>query len=450
MTMRQTLSADVLRRLCVGAAWLLVFPAAALAQEQELECQLTGSRGTEDAAAALQEAQATDSPDEAQALYARAMESLRPWLQGDDPAVFLLAANAQIGLKDYLAAHGTLNKFIQIAPECAQVASDTRYNAWVNIYNDAIQAYQTGDIEGALGHFEVANIVYEDIRALNNAALLYLEQGNDEKAIETYRAALDAGGEQDQVRQALTGLGDLLLASDRQEEAASAFESYLEQFPDDVTVRVNYALALSDTGQGEEATEIFNEVLSRTDLDAELWVQVGVGLYNSGDYARASEAFGNARAQNPYNKEAMENYVNASVQSNDASAAVLALADSLIAWYPYDAANYQLLASVLAKNDEDRKAMEVLQAGETTDIVFHSVQIARVEEGSYVVRGVLEAREAGGAIQIPFEFVGADGQVVATEMLSKPRPALESRERFELNVTGSEPIMGFRYRKSGS
>lgn len=448
MTMRQTLSADALRRLFVGAAWLLVFPAAVLAQEQE--CQLTGSGATNDAAAALQQAQEADSPDEAQSAFANALESLRPWLEGDDAAVYLLAANAQIGLKDYLAAHGLLNKFAEIAPECGQVASDTRYNAWVNIYNDAIEAYQVGDTEGALGHFEIANVVYQDIRALNNTALLYLEGGNDEKAIETYRAALDIGGEQDQVRAALTGLGDLLLASGRQEEAASAYASYLEQFPDDVALRVSYALALSDMGQAEEASEIFNDVLARTDLNAELWVQVGVGLYNSGDYERAAEAFANARSQNPFNKEAMENYVNASVQAENASDAIVALADSLTSWYPYDAANYQLLASALADQGDNQAAMQVLQDGETTEIVFHAVQIAEVEEGSYIVRGVLEAREAIGAIEIPFEFLGAAGQVVATQVLSMPTPSPESRERFELSVTGSEPIMGFRYGKSGS
>ncbi len=448
MTMRETLSADALRRLFVGAAWLLVFPAAVLAQEQE--CQLTGSRSTNDAAAALQKGQTAETPEEAQAAFAEALESLQPWLEGDDPAVYLLAANAQIGLKDYLAAHGILNKFEEIAPECAQVASDTRYNAWVNIYNDAIEAYQAGDTEAALGHFEIANVVYEDIRAFNNAALLYLEQGNEEKAIETYRAALDVGGEQDQVRAALTGLGDLLLASGRQEEAASAYESYLEQFPDDVALRVSHALALSDMGQDEQASEIFNDVLSRTDLDDDLWVQVGVGLYNSGDYARAVEAFGNARTQNPYNKEAMENYVNASVQADNPSEPVLALADSLTTWYPYDAANYQLLASALAAGNNDRQAMQVLQEGETTEIVFHSVQIAEVQEGSYIVRGVLEAREAIGAIAIPFEFLGAGGQVVATEMLSMPTLTPASRERFELDVTASEPIMGFRYKKNGS
>jgi tetratricopeptide (TPR) repeat protein len=448
MTMRQTHSVGDLRRLFVGAAWLLVFPAAVLAQEQE--CQLTGSRATNGAAAALQRAQATESPDEAQAAFSSALESLRPWLEGDDPAVYLLAANAQIGLKDYLAAHGILNKFVEIAPECGQVASDTRYNAWVNIYNDAIEAYQAGDTEGALGHFEIANVVYEDIRAFNNTALLYIEQGDDEKAIETYRAALDVGGEQDQVRAALTGLGDLLLASGRQEEAASAYASYLEQFPDDVALRVSHALALSDMGQTEQATEIFNDVLSRTDLDADLWVQVGVGLYNSGDYPRAAEAFANARGQNPYNKEAMENWVNASVQADDASEPVLALADSLTVWYPYDAANYQLFASALAADDNDRQAMQVLQDGETTEIVFHSVQIAEVEEGSYIVRGILEAREAVSAIEIPFEFLGAGGQVVATEMLTMPTPAPQSRERFELNVTVGEPVMGFRYKRSGS
>jgi tetratricopeptide (TPR) repeat protein len=313
----------------------------------------------------------------------------------------------------------------------------------------AIQAYQEGDVESALGHFEVANVMYKDIRGFNNTALLYIEQGNTEAAIEAYRSGLEVDGDQAALSQLVAGLGDLLLSSDRGDEAIEAYAAYLERFPDDVVVQIGYAMALNDLDRADEATAIFGEVLGRNDLTAEQWVVVGVGLYNAGDYERSREAFGSARTGNPYSKEAMEGYVNASVQSGNATE-VLALADTLISWYPYDNANYQLLASALAKANDDQQAMRVLQDGETTAIIFHSVQLAEISTGTYLVRGVLEAREApSSGIDIPFEFLGTDGSVVTAESLSMSAAAGE-RESFELSVSSPVPVVGFRYKKSGS
>jgi tetratricopeptide (TPR) repeat protein len=438
--------AGALCRISLAAVWLMTVPAVATAQE---ECELVGSEATNSAAEALQAAQAAADREAALPHYSDAYASLERYLGGDDPAVFLLAANAKIGLREFADAHTLLTQFIQIAPECGKVATETRYSAWVDLYNMAIQAYQEGDTETALGHFEVANVMYKDIRAFNNAALLYVEQGDTEAAIETYRSGLEVDGDQESLAQLVAGLGDLLISTNRAGEAIEAYEGYLEKFPTDVVVQISYAMALSDEGRGDEATAIFGEILGRTDLTDEQWVVVGVGLYNAGDYERSRGAFGNARAANPYNKEAMENYVNASVQAGNAEP-VLALADTLISWYPYDNANYQLLASALAKADQDQRAMGVLQDGESTDVVFHSVQIAEVDSGSYVVRGILEVREsAGGGVQIPFEFLGADGTVVASESLSMSA-AVGAREPFDLNVSSAVPIMGFRYGKSGS
>ena len=146
----------------------------------------------------------------------------------------------------------------------------------------------------------------------------------------------------------------------------------------------------------------------------------------------------------------MENLVNASVQAGDV-AAVLPLADTLINWYPYDQNNYQLKASALAKANQDQEAMRVLQQGETTEVTFQYVQMGQASSGQYVVQGSLQARGAAGSpLSIPFEFLGAGGEVVATETLDMQAPAAGETERFELRIDSGVPIMGFRYKKSGA
>ncbi len=451
--MRQT---DTSRRGALGvliaAAALIASPALGNAQEP-VECELVGTTGTNEAADALQAAGEATTPEAAAAAYAEAYAALEDELDDDNAAVLLLAAQAKIGLGEFDAAHALLDQFVELAPECAQYGMETRFNGWVQLYNVAINAYQDGDIESALATFEQANAFYPDPRSYTNAALLYIEAGDAAKAIETYQAALAAeypDPDPEQMRGLVTGLGDLLVSEDRGEEALTVYATYLEENPEDIQVQIGYASALADQGRGEESSAIFGELLSRTDLSATQWVAVGVGLYNAQVWARAAEAFAKARVDNPFNKEAMENLVNASVQAGDVDA-VLPLADTLIDWYPYDQNNYQLKASALAKANEDQEAMRVLQEGESTEITFHFVQMGQASGGEYVVQGSLEARgAAGSALSIPFEFLGTGGEVVTTETLVMQAPAAGQTERFELRVASGVPIMGFRYKKSGA
>ncbi|MFV1987292.1 MAG: tetratricopeptide repeat protein, partial [Gemmatimonadota bacterium] len=314
-----------------------------------------------------------------------------------------------------------------------------------------IEQYSDGDLPAALESFGGANDFRPDLRSYNNLALIHTEQGDMAAAIATYEDGLanaSDGADADQIRSAVRGLGDALVSEGRGAEAIEAYQTYLESYPEDVVVRISYALALSDADRGDEASEIFSSVLSRDDLSPQQWVEVGVGLYNSSDYEGSATAFGKARAANPFNKEAMENFVNASVQANRPGP-VLALADTLVAWYPYDQTNYQLLASALAKADMDNRALEVIADQEAADVVFHFVQMAGGGGGVYVVRGSLETKGATGTLSIPFEFINANGDVVATETLSMPAPPSGSTENFELSVTSGVPIAGFRYGKSG-
>lgn len=445
--LRRIARAVALATACAG----LLAPTAATAQEQESACQLEGSPGAQTASEKFAEARDAASPEAAQAAYMAAWDAVKNDMETNPTAAFL-AANAAIGLGNYEEADRLLDLFLERKPDCAAEATNTRYNGWVTLYNEAIQAYQEGDNARALERFEVANMFHPDLRGFNNAALLHMEMGETDEAIATYEMALesDVEGDEEQRRQIITGLGDLLASEGRPDEAAAAYASYLEEHPDDVVARIRYALSLMSTDRAEEAAGIFEEILSRDDLTTQQWVEVGVGLYNSESYADAATAFGKARSQNPYNKEAMENLVNASVQAGE-TGQVLALADTLVNWYPHEPANYQLLATALARSDKDMEAMQALQTGETLTVVFELVQMAQANDGSYVVRGSVEAREgAPASIEIPFEFLGADGSVVATETLALSLPAAGESQRFDLTVTSETPIAGFRYGKTGA
>ncbi len=432
------------------AAGLLLLPFALSAQE---ECEFDASSAGSLASEALQRLTQESTDAERTEAYNEAWEALTPELDDDNPIVFLLGAQSQIGLQNFEEAMVMLERFDELAsPECAHYGQDQRYNGWVQLYNDGVSAYGSGLNEEALVAFTLANAFYPDPRSYSNAALLQSEMGDNDAAIATYRAALDADishPDPDQMRNMIRGLGELLSAEGRIDEALSAYEGFLATHPDDVVIRIRYAGVLTEQGQADESQAIYAEILGRTDLSSQQWVEVGVGLYNAENFGDAATAFGNGRQANPYNKEAMENYVNASVQAGRPGP-VLGLADTLVAWYPYDATNYQLLASALAKADMDERAMEIVGQGETTDLIFHFVQMAGSADGTYVVQGSFEARTASGTVSILFEFLDASGQVVQTETLSTAAPPSGQQGSFRLEVRSGVPLAGFRYKKIGA
>lgn len=442
--------------LCLA---LLLAPAGLSAQEQEeqqaagQECKLQASEAASKAAAAIEEARNAQEPQQARQAWQRALEAVVPAVSGgsEDPTPYILAAQANIGLGNYEEADRLLDRFMEIAPECGEPAENTRYNAWVGLYNQGIQAYQSGNPEEALQHFEKANLIHEDARSYNNAAILHMQQGNQEKAKELYRNAIQAGGEEEQVTNAVTNLAEILISEGKEAEAITVYEDYLADNPDDVAVRVDYALQLSEAGQADSAVAILEQILQREGLNAEQWNRVGVALFNAEEYERSVTAFTKARTANPLGKEGMENLVSALIQAGVAGEA-LPLADTLVAWYPYEMGNYQLLAAALAKSDQSPKALQVMQQGETTPITFESLQMAEADEGVYVIQGTVTGSEAaaGTTMTIPFEFLGADGHVVHTEELTLQVPAAEQSETVRMQVSVGQEVAGFRYRKAGS
>ncbi|WP_419948662.1 tetratricopeptide repeat protein [Candidatus Palauibacter sp.] len=429
------------RTAAAMALALGVMPSALFGQAEE--CEFDPSNSASEASEAMQDlAEATGA--DSLAAFTEAWAALEDDLDSDNAVVFLMGAQVQMGLDDFARAAEMLDRFDELAdPECLVHGENQRYNGWVRLYNRGVNAYNGGDTENAVASFVLANNLRPDMRTYSMAGTLQGQMGDVEGAIETYQTALATDmpeTDAEQLRDAVGSLGDLLVAAGRADEAVAAFDEYLANNPEDVVIRIRYAGVLADQGQTDESAAIYSEILGRTDLSYDQWLEVGVGLYNAQNFEDASTAFGNARQDNPYNKEAMENYVNASTQAGRPGP-VVALADTLTTWYPYDQLAYQLHYSALGRADMNDQAMEVMSAEQDLPLSFTFAQMASGGGGRYVVQVNFTARSASGTIQIPFEFLDASGQVVTTHTQTFDAGS----GNFVFEVMSGVPLAGFRY-----
>lgn len=430
---------------------VLLWPASLEAQEKKQQCQLQGSPNAHLAQQMLTQAQDTTKPEsQRQAAYEQAWNAVQSNVESgtDNPTPYVLGAQALVGMNRYDQASQLLDTFLEKAGEgCESLAQQIRFQAWANVYNAAIQAYNGGETEEALKQFDRANSIMEDPRSLMNAAALYEQQGETEKAMGLYERTIEAGGDSQQAKQALRRVAQHKLQQDSTERAMGLYRSYLSNNPDDVAVRVDYAAALRNAGQPDSAQAIFEDLVSRDDLSFQQWSDLGIGLYQTGSFEDAIKAFTEARKENPLDKQVMGNLASALEQSGQWER-LQPLADTLAAWYPYSG---QLVRSAIKANDnlgnsaEAEKLLNRLQ-----EAPFQFVQLDMVDTGggTYVVTGQLQTTSdaaANSQVEIPFEFLDGNGNVVETQSLAVELPESGGSTSVELRLNTSEDIATFRY-----
>lgn len=434
---------------------LLLAPATLLGQEQQ-ECQLQGAPELSLAQTFLQQAQDTTISEAQRRTAAEKAwsEALQEQIESDtDNATFYyFGALAQVQLDDYAKTDSLLTVFLEKAPEgCAQRAEQIRFQAWANLYNKAIQAYNAGNQDEALKSFEQANSIYDDARSLVNAASLHQQQGNQSRAMELYSRALEVGGEPAQMRTAIDNLARTRMQEGDTAAAIQQYEQFLDQNPDDVSVQARYAQALAQTGRSDSAQAIFSSLVERSGLSFEEWTQIGVGLYQANSYDEAIQAFTNAREQRPLNKETMENLLSAYSQAEQWED-IPSLADTVISWYPYDAQNYRPAVRAYDNLKQSKRAQELLNQIQGLPIQFQRLGMSG-SDGSYTVQGQFQTTSesaAGQEITIPFEFLDSQGNVVTTQEFTTTIPAQGETGTVQFSVEAGGDVATFRYSMDSS
>lgn len=441
--------------VCIGLLAAGTVTSAAQEDGGGGDCQLQGSDMLNQAedlinqAAKLDTTEATSSAADAQ--YEQAWKRIQLALQQGDPsaAAYYMAGRASIGTGDYARADSMLARFVKKKPACGKIASDIRFDAWATSFNRGIRAYQARDDSTALARFEQANQIREDPRSLNNAALILQQRGEMDRAEELYRQALklSEGSEEyaDQYRKATINLAEILRNRGQREQMLSLYREYLDQSPDDVTAKINYAVGLREAGQSDSAQAVLRSVVESGDLSFQEGLNVGSTLIGLKSYGDARRVLTRAREQRPYHKAAMEELMTASANSGELGRAA-ALGDTLTSWYPYQKQLFQAYVQVLDRQGRADRVERILPDMQNMAIRIPQSGMSEVAENQYVVRGqVRGGTVTERTVTLPIELLGADGQVVGSTEAQIQVPGADRLSAFQVTVQTDRPAVGFRY-----
>lgn len=436
--------------LAGALAALVLFPASAYAQE---DCVTGGNSAVRSAEVEFSLAASRNDTRSKEERYVRALSKLeRNWELDNIPhRSYLLAANAYLGLFDLVGADSMLTTLLQLEPACADQVAQIRFNAWVTQYNSAITFMEGGDEETALERFETANAISRDSRSLAYAGSIYQTRGENVRAAELYEAALEVGGSDDIVRTASINLAGIRKNQGDSEGALQIYTEYSSAHPDDVLGRLNFAIALMDVDRQEEAQQVFEDLLSRDDLNFGQWSQVGIGLYRAQNFAPAAIAFRSALDLAPYNKETLENLANSFYQS-ERYEELMPLAAELVDRYPFERVNYNLLANAKRELGDGDGALAAIEGRDAMSFEFLGLQFSAVGETTYSIDGQVVNRSgiAGNTRLVSVTFIGENGDELFTEVLELMLPAKSETAAFSLQVESDLEVFGFRYQAPDS
>lgn len=474
----------------VIVAALLVVPAAAQAQRPGATMQ-TRSAELYLAQAAKQQVPA----DKAKALHS-ALDAATQGVQKDpdnSKTWFTLGlVYAQMG--DALGADSAFTKAETMWPEYKKDTEQERLRAYVNVFNAGVTAIQQNKTDEAIRNLEAAQKVYpKKPTAALNLANIYARQNNAEKAAEAYQAALAVmrgperqGLKPEEEKQwaqweeaAAFNLAQVYATSNKNEEAAKAYQDFLATHPGNITAQSNLAIVYNRLGKKDEAQKLYTQLLSQ-DLSDEDYFTVGVGLFRGQQYGPAADAFRKAIAKNAVYRDAYFNLAQSIYQG-----AITSLEDQRAKATPAQKKEidakltplYQELISVSEKmrdlDPQNRNILALLARGYRgmSDVVdakssmeWKNKTLAVMTQhqgmpvditdvtmepgtGEFKISGnvVGVKATAGTPVKMTWTLLGKDGTVLDTQDVSVNAPKEEDQAPFSVTFKTDKPVGGWKY-----
>ncbi|MFW6078021.1 MAG: tetratricopeptide repeat protein [Gemmatimonadota bacterium] len=278
---------------------------------------------TTEASLYLVQALQAESETDRESLGQQALAAAEAGIENDaeNPQVWMVAGQSYVVLEDYAMADSMFDRAIDLYPHYDQIEAE-RSDGWVMAYNNGVDALNAGDQEEAREYFEGAARLWDGRPAAHlQAGALAAQAGETDHAVMRFREAIEIirGPAAEATDSAVTAdwpeyeriatlnAGQILVSDDRNEEAAEIYGNYAERHPDDLGMRINLAVALSRAGEHEEASAIYDELLSQRDLPAQTYVTAGIGLFQAERYEEAADAFEEAVRLNPRMRDALYN-----------------------------------------------------------------------------------------------------------------------------------------------
>lgn len=377
-----------------------------------------------------------------------------------NPVHYFLAGAAHLRLGHYLAADSMFDVAERLYPPFYIQTEPERAAGWAQAYDDGVQAYGDGNTDAAMAAWRNAAAIY-DLRpeAHRNLASLLARDEHYEEAIELYRGAL-AGMDRKfavhvpdsvEVAERATlragtedALSELLMFRDRYAEAEPLLRNRVKRDSTNVQVWADLATSLKAQGRNQEAAEIYSQLLAGKGMDSspELF-SLGVGLFRSGDYSRASEAFLRLTRLRPNSRDAWFNYVNTLLAGKVWNTLVTA-GDRLAELDPLGKNVGLIAARAHLETGDEQGALKGLHRVDAAPLYVEGLQMQPVEGATRVHGQVIGNRAVQGApIQLRFTFYD-EANEVGSETVAVAAPAKGESAELEVLFRGPKAT-GFRY-----
>ena len=379
-----------------------------------------------------------------------------------NPRGYFQAGRAQLGLEDYVAADTLFDKALELYPPYAEEVRMERENAWIGMFNRSIDPMNAGNPEEGIRLLELAEVIYPHQRpeALINLGVGYSNMSRNEEAIDAFGEALeiirrprsegmDSAMVADWVEQESSvafNRAQLLSQTERYDEAAAEYETYLASNPGDISALSNLAAVMSSSGRPDSAQAIYDHLLDQEGLEPRDLFNIGVGLYSADVFDRAADAFRQVAEVGPENRDAVYNYAQ-SLYEDEQWETLLDVGRDLVELDDYNSNSYAILARALINTGDEQEAVRVLQAGE--DLAFNlenSVLQPRSGGGGSVTAELInKTLEAGSEVNVRIHFISDDGVAISFVDVRVDVPEPDVVQSFRADLTSDENILGFYF-----
>jgi tetratricopeptide (TPR) repeat protein len=411
----------------------------------------------------LTQAQGAENDAAAQERYGQALDAAMNAIAADpgNPTAYMLAGQAQVGVGDYVAADTLLTKAVSIYPVYELEADGVRETAWVEAYNEAIQASTAGDTQGSIDAFEKANLIFRGRpEAMLNLGASYSQVGEFAKAAGYFQMVVDlvdgtdlvtadsarVEGWEDMANQASLYKGQVLAQGEMYTESQEAYRAYLARNPTDVSAMSALAMVTMASGDTLAAEQMYQDMMNQPDLSPRDLYDIGVGLFQSEDYAESASAFGRVLEIAPMHRDALFNRVTALYQADEWDA-VLADGESLIGLDPNNPLAYQYVAFAYAQKGDTDTGIQFQERGEALSFTVENTQIQPFSGGGGSMTGQLTNNSvaAGTPIVLTIHFLGMDGTEAGSVDVTVIAPEAGMAEVFRAELDSDQDLLGFYY-----
>lgn len=396
----------------------------------------------------------------AQERWARAADLALEGTRADptNPIHWFLAGSAYARLERYADADSMFAVAERIYPAYELDIEPERESAWAVAFNAGVEAFGNGDSEGAMRAWRDA-IAISDLRpeAHLNVGKLLAGEGRYAEAIAAYEGALasldrrpatrfleaDALRRRGEMRgETEADLLQLLVVEGRWAEAEPLARRQVERDTTSVDARSQLARILDMQGRAEEASEIYQALLSEETLESVHLVNLGVGLFHQEKFREAGEAFRRLTEVQEESRDAWFNYANALFAAR-AWADLARVGERLVELDPLGENAALITARAHLENGDRQRALRGIERAEAAPIHLDQLRLRRSSD-EVTVQGRVQANaaEPGTPVRLRFEFFDTSG-VRGSETVTVVAPA--PGETPELNVTFRGPATWYRY-----